>query len=447
MVEVRGRTYTVKDWSVLGVGIPDLAENIEIGEEIEATVILPLHGASIQLPVVLICRRKQGNITGFEFKDLPERNRRVLRQYIDFAIEGRLDDIETIFAAHNAPTIKTPIGDALALAESEQTEMVRRFKRHMWGWLALGATLILSAAGIIIYNTIFVFEEIGVVVADLHPIKASHTGTIEKIYVTPGSIVKKGEVLFEFFVADLLIEKERLQRQIALIEDSVRQEASQDSSYLKVLKEKFEKQKREYENAKRLYEKKIISLKDYMFIENSYVRAKLEYLEKSRSKIKAADLSLLLKLEELKKELKAVKDDMEKRRIRAPFDGKIYALNKSAGEFVFTGNTVLVMQSNAPMYVLVKVPNWELAKISFQEPVKIYDPVSGRTFEGDIENVGLSTVNPEVPLSQEVSLKGSLIKVKVSDLPLGLMPNSRVRIWFRNKIFSKIKYGLAEVWS
>jgi len=435
LVKIDDKAYKAKDWSLTGVGIENFNTAINLGERCTATLVIPLQEASIHLKVALICRRKDRDVVGFEFADLSSKNRRVLRHYVELAVTGQLDRLEDLVAVRSEPDIGTPIEEALVLTEEEQVRLVRSFKRWSFFWIAAGVSLIFIIIVTLFYNVFYVFKGTGVVSKDIVNIKSGHKGKIEEIFVKPGDPVRKGTILFQINFSDLSLSLKQLEQQTEALEKQLNTIAAQISneSPLATLKAEYENMLREYKRAQILYRKKIISFKDFNFVRERWLESKLNYL-RSLEKRKEKKTLLENRLNNLKDREKQVLTEIEKRRIRSPIDGRVFAVKSVAGAPVSEQEVVVSLVPGCPPFVLVKVPSWQLEKIRLDKPVKIFSLVTRKNYVGKVLTIGYNALEPQVSPAQEVSLKQTVLKVQFEDPTVVLPMNSRVKVWFRKSL-------------
>ncbi len=428
-LEVEGHLYETKDISVFGIGLDSFHRALKIGEEVEARLILPFKEASLALPVTLVCRRAEKGNCGFEFKDVTASKRRAIRQYVEFAIEGRLDDLETVMSSLALGTIESPVVEGLALAEEEQAELYRKFKRHMWFWIGFGSLVLLAFLAFVVYNTVFTFGTFGVVAGRSYQVFPKTSGTIERVNVKVGDFVSQGNVLFEFYKSGILSNLERVREKIKELEEY---KPVEENEVLKALKGIYLFRKTEYEKAKKLYDQRVISTKDLSFAESAYLRAKLRYMEelaRSNRAVPAALSKMKARVEELKLKEETLLRKLEALRIKAPISGWITEIRFPVGSYVTPTNAVIVMESQ-PLFVLVEVPDWELTRMSPNAPVKIYSPLTGKYYAGKISSM-------DVP-GARASSKHTLVRIGISgvaDIPI----HSKVKVWFTNKAYHAIR--------
>lgn len=439
-LEVENKIYQTEDLSVLGAKIGTFHREVSVDDELEGRLILPFREASLSFSVKLVCRHRGPKGLGLEFKDLSPQKRRALRQYIEFAIEGRLGDLETVVSTLNLPAIESPIQESLAFAEEEQARLYRSFKRHMWFWIFFGGLVLTVFILFVVYNTVFIFKTLGIVTGDKYEVKAGHTGRLKGVYVKPGDYVPQGKVLFELSNEKILAELEGLQKQMAVLEKALKT-LTAGSPHLKALKEFYLKQEEEYLNAQNLYQRGIISLKDFRFVENNYLKTKLRLFETLSQK---DPLGLRLKLGELRHRYQTLRQQMEAFRVKAPLPGWVETVHFAPVSRVYTQNTVVTLRTGRP-FVLARVPNWELTKMALDEPVKIYAPLTGRTYLGKITAIGLAGFQPQLSPLKEITLKETVIKIEFINEAVVLPYNSRVKVWLPNKIYARLKHALAKI--
>jgi hypothetical protein len=127
LVQVANKVYKTQDWSLLGAGILHFDVKFEKNKEIDCKLILPLQDSSFSIPAKIVLKNTSKDVTGCEFKNLTEKNRRVLRRYIELAIDGQIDNIEDFIAAHAEPVIQTPIQEALTFEDKEALKLKKKF--------------------------------------------------------------------------------------------------------------------------------------------------------------------------------------------------------------------------------------------------------------------------------------------------------------------------------
>lgn len=91
----------------------------------------------------------------------------------------------------------------------------------------------------------------------------------------------------------------------------------------------------------------------------------------------------------------ALKATIEKKSVRAPFDGRVGIRTVNLGQFVSRGLPLVTLQKLDQLYVNFTLPERDLPKLKVGEKVRIsVDAFPGREFEGK-----LSAISPEVNMS------------------------------------------------
>jgi hypothetical protein len=128
VIEIDGKNYKAAEWSVAGVGIEGFDLDLGMNQVVAARCVLPMPDSFITLKVELQLEVRRSDVAGFEFKNINQRQKRVLRHYIESAIEGKIDNVEDLISVVTTPGLATPIEDALNLTELEAESLFKRFK-------------------------------------------------------------------------------------------------------------------------------------------------------------------------------------------------------------------------------------------------------------------------------------------------------------------------------
>lgn len=167
------------------------------------------------------------------------------------------------------------------------------------------------------------------------------SGMIEQIEFTPGSDVKKGEVLVKLDIAPDIAKLHSLQAQAEL--------------------------------AKITYNR---DKKQFSFGAVSREQLDTDYANKESSAAAVEEQQATI----------------DKKIIRAPFTGRLGISAVNPGEFINSGQQVVSLQTLDPIYVDFYLPQQEMAEVNVGQPVTVTsDRAPGKTFTGKI-----TTINPIV---------------------------------------------------
>ncbi len=441
LVQVDGSVYRTSDWSMTGVGIIGLDREVEVGDRFAARLILPLAGGSLQLDVDLVCRNRRADITGCEFADLSNRNRRVLRHFIELAMEGRLDSLEDLVADLAAPDIESPLETALSLSQEEELSLLAKFKSRASMALVLGILFALFLTFTLWYNLVFMYKTVGVVAGSLLDVSSGRAGIVASVLRHPGKEVLPGDILYELSdssLADALREKKELLRQVRSELASL-PAVQDDSPLLQALAQELRWKEREYRSAETLHRQGVISVKDFEFVRNAWSRARINYLRQKESAgtlrrdLARARQELEGRAQALQLGIDTLEREREHLRIRSPVAATVYAVAFQAGEYVDPGEVVMVLSRPGPPSILFKMPSTQAARVTLGTPVRFFSYATDTAYVGRISAIGYKAVNPQVGVMEEVSLDQTVVRVSLAAPVPELPVNSRVRVWVRKR--------------
>jgi len=185
-------------------------------------------------------------------------------------------------------------------------------------------------------------------------ISADAEGTIVKILVESGTAVKAGDPLVEI-------------------------DTSVESAQLNASQVRAELAKINIERAKELLENKTLAKSEYDTIE-------------ATAKQSLADVA-------------ALKAQIDKKLVRAPFDGRIGIRLVNVGQYISKGRALMPLQKLDPIFANFNVPQRQLSSLTIGQKVSVtVDAYRGKVFEGVI-----SAINSEVDSSsRNVSVQATL---------------------------------------
>ncbi len=441
VVEIEGKNYKAADWSIAGVGVEGLDMEIEMDQVISARCVLPMPDSYIALKVELQMKNRRKDVTGFEFHNITQRQKRVLRHYIESAIQGKIDNIEDLISVVTTPGLASPIEDALNLTELEAESLFKRFKAKSYVSIGLGVLFVIVVMVVLFYNTVYRIHATGLISGNIERITANSNGVVKKILVGRNSYIAAGTPLFAIEDPNTAIELDNIQKSLDNIDDQIRllsNKSERRTDGLAVsLRQKLEKKEREYENARELFDKRIISIKDYSFVENQYHQALVNYeraveqAEESRSTA-AAEID---QLEREKITLLIQQDTLLSRQaqqtIATPVKGKVFHVEHTVGEYVTPNDIMVLIEKDSSPNVLLKLLTEDALKIRIGMDAAVYVPATDTEYDAKVIAVGYSSVNSEATVTQEASLNETLVRLEFVDKSVRLPANTRVKVWIK----------------
>jgi membrane fusion protein (multidrug efflux system) len=185
-------------------------------------------------------------------------------------------------------------------------------------------------------------------------ISADAEGTIVKIFVENGATVKAGAPLLEL-------------------------DTSVELAQLKAAQSRSKLAKLQSERSAELISKNTISQAE---------------LDASRAQLDQADA-----------EVNALQAQIEKKKVRAPFDGRVGIRKVNLGQFVPRGSALMPLQKLDPIYVNFAIPQRQLPNIQLGQEVTVtVDAFEGKSFVGKV-----TAVNSEVdPATRNISVQATI---------------------------------------
>lgn len=220
----------------------------------------------------------------------------------------------------------------------------------------------------------------GIVESDLQAnMSFKVSGSIEKLNVKVGSIVKKGDVLAQILQKDFVLELKQLK-------SSSRSENS-----------RFKRAREEYNRITALY---------------SNSNASRSELDEARANVDALKASV----QGYKYKIELAKRQLGYTVLKAPNDGKVASREVDLNENVNAGQTIVSMLSETNLKVVIGVPEQVISKISQGDMVEVrIDSLTNEVFKGEVFEVGVSTAGAAVyPVSVKINNDERRIKASMA---------------------------------
>lgn len=442
LVEIDGKVYKTKDWSLLGIGVLEFDKELERGDKVTARCTLNMPESSISIKVEMEFRGLNNGVAGFSFIELSPKHRRVLRHYTEMAIEGKLDNIEDLVSIVTTPTVDTPIEEALTLSDLETESLSHQFKSRSYLVIGLGVLFVVLLLATIFYNTMYRIQVTGLAVGNLERITANTSGVIMKVNVKEDAFVPKGTKLFSIknlaLLKELSIVSAKRQAKEKLLK-SLQHDANVNmgAKLLRSLKLQYNQRIKEYEQAKKLFEQRIISFKDFNYIENQLQQSRTNHAREYKAaevavKERRAKINKLqAEIAGLKKQEAAIKRAGAIRQVRSTIAGRIYRIEYVPGAYVAPNDVVIILDKDVKPSVLIRLQDSDALKVRLGTVANVYVPFNDQNYDAKVVAVGYSSINSDATVTMEASLNETLIKLEFEDDNVRLPANSRVKVWIR----------------
>ncbi len=433
-VEIAGRTYLARDWSVGGLSVTaPSGPPAKKGEVLSARLVIPMREAFLTLPVELRLVACDQEVARFTFVELSPRNRRILRQYIELGIDGRLDNVEDMVSLLAQPELPSPIRDALVLSDAEQEELGCVFRRRATLSLIFGVLFILGLAATLFYNTSYRVEALGVALGTVRTVSAGVAGVITEMRLREGEPVEKGDALFRLDDRELAIELARLDREIALLDERLRS-VSGKPAWIAGRATGGPGEPAAFDGRR---------------LKAGLLPVPLELLRRlaeapsigidvaSENEAGAADPgeSALLALARERIRLGAARERtalrLAARRVKAPVSGRVFRIARRPGDYVGPDEPVLLLATDGAPLIVARLRQEDTLDLNPGMEAVVAVPASGESFRARIRSIGATPVKADFTPTMEVSLGETLITLEPLDPDIRLEPFTRVSVWIR----------------
>lgn len=439
-LEYNGHLYSVRDWSVGGVAIESFDPGLSIGDVVNIRVVLPMPDSQlfVQMPV-RVCNNR-GSVTGCEFHNLNPRQKRILRHYVEMALEGQLQSVDDMIAITTAPVIASPIDEALTFTELEKNAIEKNFRRKSYVTIAMAVVIAAVFLLSILYVTIFRIERVGVAVGSLESITSTGEGVVKRAYnLEVGTFVRVGDPLFELDSSGLRAQLAEIESELAQFESQVigdKNLVAQSGRLLAEMKRRVNRRAVEYEHAKQLYGSKLISLTDITRLEDKLLEARESYqIERARVLSQQTPTVNAVALSKERTRLfetkQSISEQLDARTVRANVSGKIVSINFDEGMYIEPQDVVAVIDKNVEPVVSMRLLSEDALRLTVGTPVRIYAPVLGDYFDAHVTDIGYAAFKLDSTVTDEVKQGETLVRIAFDDKRIRLPPNSRVKVWIQ----------------
>ena len=259
---------------------------------------------------------------------------------------------------------------------------------------------------------------------------------VEKVHVTEGQPVKKGQLLLELDVKDAAAQMAQAQSRLLQAQDDLRAAlgggrsdaaAKASGDLAKALAER-DRIRRSHDALQRLVAQQAATKDELAANEVELTKAQAEVDRLTAAKqefnrsVKLDAGKFQLAVQQAQNEVAALNDKVRDGRIAAPADGTLYSLPVRQGNFVKVGDLLAEMADLHQVRVRAFVDEPELGGLEPNEAVRItWDALPNRSWEGK------TTVIPKQVVSRNSRSVGELL-CSVNNEKLELLPNINVDV-------------------
>ena len=434
-VVIEERFYDVIDWSLTGLALESLESELSPGELCKATLVLPLHDVALSIPVTLRLEYRESQRFGFSFETLSDKNRSVLRRFIEMAIEGKVEQVDDIIAIYQEPEIASPLEKPVALQAEEARQLKSSFLRTSVKYLLFTLSVLLLAGALLFFNLRYSYEGSGIVVGNDLKIYPLHDTIVEKLYVKEGSAVEEGAPLAQlesseitYKLALLEAEREKMLRSYDAARKAHTSEPSDTDSVVQTLEKLQRQQAYALQQAK-------AALAKHLITRSAVERAQNSYLEAS-AKVAGARMQATL-LSQKKRQAAPQKPDtsdidvkiaylkklLSQYRITAPRKGRVYEIYVTEGQQATVSNPIMTLWTDQEPEIVVNIPADKATAVTPGTVVDLLDSSSGSRFRGKVVKVGSA--------DESLTTELAAVRIKPEKQHAPLKPHQRIKVLIR----------------
>ena len=279
---------------------------------------------------------------------------------------------------------------------------------------------------------------------------------VDKVYVSEGQQVKRGQLLLELDVKDAAARLAETRSKLLQAEDDLRaakaggraDEAAKVLGDLAKAQAERDRVQKNHDALLHLIAQQAATRDELAANDLDLTKAQAEVTRLTAAKqefdrsVKLDSDRAALQVEQLKNEAAALEEKVRQGRIAAPADGTVYSLGRNggseplkAGDFVKVGDLLAEMADLHKVRVRAFIDEPDLGGLEENEPVKItWDALPNKTWSGRTENI------PKQVVQRNTRSVGELL-CSVNNDKLELLPNTNVNV----RINSRERLGVLSV--
>ncbi len=279
-----------------------------------------------------------------------------------------------------------------------------------------------------------------------YSIRAQLDTFVEKVHVSEGQNVKKGQLLLELNVKEAAAQLAQARSRLLRAEDDLRSakaggrpdDAARVAGDLAKAQADRDRLQRNHDSLERLLAqgaatKDELATNDLALVRTQSEVSRLSVAKQEFDRQAGLDTSRgVLGVQQAQSDAAALEEKVRQGRIVAPSDGILFAMQAKAGDFVKTGDLLLEMADLHKVRVRAFIDEPEMGALEVGQPVKItWDALPNRVWQGKTEVV------PKQVVARGSRSVGELL-CSVENDKLELLPNTNVNVRINSKERSNV---------
>ena len=443
-VFINGKKYDAKDWSFLGFRISGVADDIIPGQIYKVRFELPFAGFDLQFEAEAECKWKRGDEAGFEFKELPDETKMIMKEYVEAYVEGRLQNAGGILKA--AEGIEVPIDTSTVMTEEERKKLDKTLIKRVfiYGILTLLTAFVIYK---IYENRNVIYSAEAFISGNYFDILSPIEGKIEKINIKLGEKIKKHTLIAKINNSQLLnqlketntsyiIAQKKLSELKKLLKQTQESIQTADSNLihskvsilksLEILKETLKEKEKLLKKYEKLYKLGLIDETKIENIKNQITSLKLKIIN-LKTKLELNTLTYpqiaTIKIEILNQEEKIknllLKTDFIKTLLKdtfiySPYEGIVLNVYKKPKDLIKKYEIITTLNiKNSKTYAIARFKLKDANKIYINDKAEIFIPSLEKKYKGKVVAIGTNALIGNVKPTEKESYIRKDIPVKI----------------------------------
>jgi multidrug resistance efflux pump len=446
-VFINSKKYEAKDWSFLGFRISGVNDDIKVGKIYTIKFELPFAGFDLQFEAEAECKWKREDEAGFEFKELSDETKMIMKEYVEAYVEGRLQNAGGLLKA--AEGVEIPIDTSTVMSEEERKKLDKILIRRViiYAFLFIGLAFLIYQ---IYQNRNVVYSAEAFISGNNFDVLSPIDGEIEKINISLGEKINKNTLIAKINNTEIsnkiketntsyVIAQKKLLQLKQLLKQTQKSIETADlnikKSKVSILKsiEILNKTLKEKEKLLKKYEKLYqLGLIDETKIENIKsqianlklkiitLKSKLESNTLTYPQIATIKIEILNqeeKINNLLLELEYLKSILKKTYIYSPYEGIVLNVYKKPHDLIRQYEILASINiDTSKTYTIARFKLKDATKIYIGDKAKIYIPSLDKYYKGKVVAIGTAALIGNIKPTEKESYLRKDIPVKIEIL-------------------------------
>ena len=439
-VSIKNKKYITQDWSFLGFRIKTEGEKFDKDKTYEMLFELPFAGFDMRFKTKAICKWSGEKEAGFEFTELSDEIKLIMKEYVEAYIEGRLQNTQGLLKI--AEGIEIPIDTKTKLSNEEKKHLNKTFLKRLLFYIAL-AVIVLFAAYKIYENKNKIYSSEAFVSGNYYNITSPINGTIEKINIRVGekidkntlvAIVQNKEITEK--INELNQTKTLITKQLKTLKNILKQTVIPNEKAVKnELKKLISKKQKLLKKQKKLFKLGLTGIDSLQKTESEIdnLKLKLKIISSQNEKTAYIQLKNSLKISILNTQnriklidfqIKNLRKKLKNEKIFSPYNGTVLNIYKKAYDIINTSSPIATININtSKIYVIGRFKYKDALNIYINDKAEIYIPALNKTYKGTVAAIGSTALNGNVPNDTTAYTRKDIpVKIEILNPDIKLMP-------------------------